>query len=219
MLPFWGDKPSQDRRTHKWDVSETDWSRLPKLKGFALHSKQFECGGVAGLSLSFYPEGRGKDGDSAEVVLHAANGVELMVKCKFTVELLDQSKSAARTKYLKNFPVAGHYFKSSPEYRSITVELVSVKKKCRQQDIRQINFAPDEVLRVTWDAQTAEESFGVVGCKHKIHRSKEKYLIICSGLVFLSRDWILKLDPNANFRYSKFQSKLSPLSNALISFE
>lgn len=176
MLLFWCGKPSQDRRTHKWDVSETDWSRLPKLKGFALRSKEFECGGVAGLSLTFYPHGRGRDGDSAVVELHAANGVELMVKCKFTVEFSDQSKGVATTKYLKHFPASGTlHVKPSPAYRSITVELVSVKQKCRQEEHQKI-FAPGEMLRVTWGAKTAEQSFGVVGCKHEMSRSKEKYL-------------------------------------------
>ena len=182
MLPFWFGKPSQDERTHKWVVSElvTDWSRLPKSKGFALLGKEFECGGVAGLSLSFYPQGRGRDGDSAEVVLNAANnGVELMVHCKFTVEFSDQSKCVSTKKYtqkyLRHFP-AVYFFKSSPAYHSITVELVSVKKKCQQEDTQQINFAPGEMLRVTWDAQTAEESFGVVGCERVMNRSKEKYL-------------------------------------------
>jgi hypothetical protein len=178
MLPFWRATPSQDRRTHKWDVSETDWSRLPKSKdGFeVLRSKEFECGGVAGLSLTFYPQGRGIDGDSALVELDAANGVELMVKCKFTVEFSDQSKGVATTKFLKKFPADGNKFKSSPAYRSITVELVSVKKKCQEQDTRWSNFARGEMLRVTWDAQTAEESFGVVGCIYDMNISKEKYL-------------------------------------------
>jgi len=98
---------SPDERTHKWDVSETDWSRLPKSKGFA-DSTEFECGSVAGLSLRFYP--RGKDGDSAVLVqLKSANGLELMVKCAFTVEFSDQSKrthtSVSRTRYLRNFPI------------------------------------------------------------------------------------------------------------------
>jgi hypothetical protein len=178
MLPFWcGKKPSKAERTHKWDVSETDWSRLPKLKETALRSKEFECGGVAGLSLTFYPQDRGIGGThSAEVVLNAANGVELMGKCKFTVEFPDQSKVVFTSKYLQHFPVAGYFFKPSPEYRSITVKLLSVKKKSQQQDTRQVNFAPGEMLRVTWDAQTAEESFGVVGCQHTMHRLKETYL-------------------------------------------
>jgi hypothetical protein len=176
MLPFWCGKPPQGERTHEWDVSETDWSRLPKCKGFALQSKEFECGGVAGLSLMFYPHGIGRDGDSAKAVLHAANGVKLMVKCKFTVEFSDKSKFVSTTKYLKNFPADGNIFKSSPAYRSITVELVSVKMKCQQQDKQQINFVPGEMLRVTWDAQTAEDSFGIVGCKNEMTRSKEKYL-------------------------------------------
>jgi hypothetical protein len=176
MLPFWGGKPSQDRRTYKWDVSETDWSTMPKLKGFALRSKEFKCGGVAGLSLTFYPHGRCRDGDSAVVELRAANGVELMVKCKFTVEFSDQSKVVATTKYLKHFPASGTlHIKPSPAYRSITVELVSVKQKCRQQEQQKI-FAPGEMLRVTWGAKTAEQSFGVVGCKHEMSRSKETYL-------------------------------------------
>jgi len=136
-----------------------------------------ECGGVAGLSLIFYPQGRGSDG---AVELHAANGVELMVNCKFTVEFSDQSKSSyfgSQRKYLQHFPSSDlFHFKSSPAYRSITVELVSVKKKCHKQDTQQINFAHGEMLRVTWDAKKAEESFGVVGCKDKMKRSKKPYL-------------------------------------------
>ena len=53
---------------------------------------------------------------------------------------------------------------------------MSVKKKCQQQDTQQIYFAPGETLRVTWDAQTAEESFGVVGCIHAMSRFKKAYL-------------------------------------------
>ncbi len=128
-----------------------------------LRSKEFEYGGVAGLSLSFYPQGRGRD-DSAEVVLIAANGLELMVKCKFTAEFPDQSKGVVTTNYLKHFPDA--FFKPSPAYRSITVELVSVKKKCQEQDTQQINVVPDDMLRVTWDTQTAGAEHCVVELRH-----------------------------------------------------
>jgi hypothetical protein len=198
MLPFWCGKLPQGERTHKWDVSETDWSRLP------LRSEEFECGGVAGLSLSFYPQGRGRDGDSAEVVLHAANRVELMVKCKFTVELSDQSTRVSTREYLQNFPADGNKFKSSPAYRSITVELVSVKKKSQQQDTQQINCALGEMLRVTWDAQTAEESFGIVGCKHQMTRSKGKYLGTI-GCVVRVEQWggELKHDDDTLVRWGK----------------
>ncbi len=149
------------------------------MKGTALRSKEFECGGVAGLSLTFYPQGR--DGDSAVAELHAANGLELMVKCKFTVEFSDQSKGSRRTRYLRNFPVILKFpyigeLKNLPAAPIITFELLSVKKKIQQQDTRQINFAPGEMLKVTWDAQTAEESFSVVGCKHSMTAQMEAHL-------------------------------------------
>ena len=38
----------------------------------------------------------------------------------------------------------------------------TVKNKYQQQDTQQINFAPGEILRVTWDTQTTEESIGVM---------------------------------------------------------
>jgi hypothetical protein len=175
MVSFWQYKPSEDERTHMWDG--TDGSMLPKSKRF-VDSTEFECGGVAGLSLRFYPLSRQK---KAMVELRAAKGLELMVKCKFTVAYSDQSKCVYKTKYLQNFPVRcskkGVYTGDKlPEACTIWVELVSVQKKSQQQDTQQINFVPGDMLRVTWDDQTAEESFGVVGCKHEMKRSMTAYL-------------------------------------------
>jgi hypothetical protein len=175
MMPFWQYKPSEDERTHMWDV--TDGSMLPKSERF-VDSTVFECGGVTGLSLRFYPLSREK---KAMVELHAADELELMVKCKFTVAYSDQPKWVCETDYLQNFPVRRSIKRvyagdKLPAVRTIWVELVSVQKKSQQQDTQKINFVPGDMLRVTWTEQIAEESFGVVGCKHEMKKSMKPYL-------------------------------------------
>lgn len=174
MLPFWSCTLSQDERTHKWDVSGTDWSRFPK--GVALESAPFSCGGLDGLSLRFYPQGASSFTKAvARVRLKVGNGVELMAKVKFTVEYCENERGTYAT-LLQHFPVSLDFVYLKPSYRTISVELVSVKKMCQQLDAQQINCAPGEMLRVTSDPDKAAESFGVVGCKIRLKFSMKKYL-------------------------------------------
>jgi hypothetical protein len=84
MLPFWAHTkekytPSKGERTHKWDVRGSDWSRV--FKGDSLVSEEFSCGGIEGLSLSFYPQGSSGDtGGHAKVVLKARKLLKLTEK-------------------------------------------------------------------------------------------------------------------------------------------
>ena len=100
-----------------------------------------------------------------------------MAKCKFTIKCDD--RALCNISELQNFPVAGLFesalYSSLVNIRTITVELVSVKRKSKQQSKR-INCIPGALLKVTSDPDKAEESFGVVGCKAEMGMSHKQYL-------------------------------------------
>ena len=155
MLRFWSKEPSKEERTYDWDVSGIDWSKYPK--GKVLRSEDFSCGGVDGLFLEFYPKGtpgqlKEHEGWARFVLRRNQIPDGLWVRCKVSVDGVERKHAHLRDICVQKFWLEMPH---QDAYNKITVEVLSVKRRCKPEDVALVACKPGDVLRVTKSVHTA----------------------------------------------------------------
>ena len=165
MKPFWPATPSQAERTHVWDVSGIDWGLYPK--GKALKSPTFSCGGLDGLYIQFFPNGNPASGEG-EGRVGLLSDLDFGVAVSFNIRINDVTVFAGEGFHHDIFQVAwGEAFRRSRitgPLHKLLVELLSVKRKLKPEEVKKMPCSTGDVLRIVRDEKRASESFHVVGC-------------------------------------------------------
>jgi len=181
LQPFWtGGTPSLQERTHVWDVSGTRWEEYDK--GTKLTSPTFSCAGVDGLHVEFYPEGNW----TASVYLKIAPEHDIvMAAFRITVHEERYTWPTATVTWEKVQQLNRVHNSvrrlSNLAPRKITVELLDVKRSYHQrkkspEEVTRVKCAPGDCVWVTACAETARQSFYVVGSQHSYASEDEKLL-------------------------------------------
>ena len=183
MLPFWtGGTPPLPERTHVWDVSGTRWEEYGR--GKKLTSPTFSCAGVDGLYMTFYPVGdlskKDQEGKPAVFLDIAPEHDTVMVAFRITID--GKRHTAANLANLGRGCGWGNFMPSQEAYRTITVELLDVRRKKSASAVVRVECAARDRLRVTACEQTARASFGVEGLREN-YRGTHKGLLGQTGEV------------------------------------